>query len=784
MKENKKALERLLPKQHDFYNRAIVLEKHQISLFEAPTGFGKSVIVNTIAETLAQNKKKVIIATATNQLAIELLNTFKDEKLDFDKKIKVDIVVGNGNYFDIQNITDEVYEYIDRKEMTTYIENIENNYDYMIERLFDTITIEEPHKKIVQDIISAKERIKGFSNFGDLDISFTNYHNLLTSVFYSKSIDLSEYIVIGDEVHQLVEIAEGLLTNSFSLYRMRSLTTALEKELVTAGSQSKSLSKMLDTQKSMLTSYLQEYSSPNKAGGFYTASAFDESSVVNKVKDSFIKKGGEEKKTPSFSEKLDKLINKEIKKLNSPTLRDAYKRYNSERREMLSVVTSPDAITVYLSPSKGYPTLNSAKGDVRGYLLTHLWDKVESFIGVSATIRVDEKDSGAFRRLGINRGTESGWETHLAALSEHIKTYGRSPLEREKDEVLIYEFMERQKKGYKEGWLTQEREDKIIHTLGEKFFYGLQKGEKFPRHIERVEHKKYGVVAYEPIFSKTQATTHLPPEDLIAPQKQGSLDEGYWLDTVATNIVNNHDGKNSLVLCGSFYEAEQISKRLQALLDETVVIHTAQRNTPALQIIERFKKFGGILIGTRNYGVGLNLPRKQLEKLFIVKIPFPIFTTKKWLDIKESDMRLGTSFYYPAYNAEMIKTLRQWIGRLIRTFDDRGEIYLLDSRYHKKRYKAKIEYWLDIMSVLSVGTIKTIAAQDGNTESYVEKKIVKVLVGIDCDSDIREYLLDEENLVHMAKNRNFPIPLNHKDKDFKKRMRDFRKKHFALLEDI
>jgi len=92
--------------------------------------------------------------------------------------------------------------------------------------------------------------------------------------------------------------------------------------------------------------------------------------------------------------------------------------------------------------------------------------------------------------------------------------------------------------------------------------------------------------------------------------------------------------------------------------------------------IRNFIKMGGILVATRNYGTGISLNGKLLEVLYIAKLPYPIVTSKKWLDLKEK----GTALFWLYFNNEMFTQLRQYFGRLQRTSDDFGEIHLMDAR--------------------------------------------------------------------------------------------------------
>ncbi|MDQ1339796.1 MAG: ATP-dependent helicase DinG [Campylobacterota bacterium] len=224
----------------------------------------------------------------------------------------------------------------------------------------------------------------------------------------------------------------------------------------------------------------------------------------------------------------------------------------------------------------------------------------------------------------------------------------------------------------------------------------------------------------------------------------------------------------------SFYEVEKITASLKELIPQVNIIE-AKKNTPAAQNINRFKKEGGILIGTRNYGTGVNLPKKQLEKLFIVKLPFPIFTTKKWLDIKTQDKKFKTSFYHSAYKNAMIVAFRQWIGRLIRSKEDKGDLYILDSRYNNKRYIKNLEYWLDRMGVIQDEKIAySTSACSVNTqkETSLKEKIKTAKI----EEDIKEYLLAKTE--DIIKYNMFPAPDPRKgefSRDFMRRYSAFKK---------
>lgn len=782
--EHKNGRARLRPEQYDMFDNAIQIEKHRIALFEAPTGFGKSVIVSTIAETiaLANKQNKIIIATPTNQLALEYLSIFKhDQRFAFNQSLSIDIVFGKDNYFDLRNVTTEIFEYIDKEEFYAYVETISTNEGYLIESLFDNIHIEEPYKKIVSEMIKCRSLHEGIQEMQSLDIVITNYAFLLTNVFHVKDFDISQYTVIADEVHLLMETAENMLTNSFSIYRYKALTNTLEKALQKEGIPLPSeLTKKFKTQGEILNTISSQYSNPNKAGDFYVIHPSQPDSVLTKLKESFLapqaKKGkAQEEKHTTFFDSIEMLIKKEITSTNSPDITRAYKLYNSESRELRGVLNAVQEVNVYLSPSKGYPTLTSAKGDVRGWLLTYFWDKVYSFIGVSATINTSQDDKAAFSRFGINRSSFDAWCDKVESVWDFYTRYGRFPTNEDKEFFRLVSFIDNQKRGYEGGWLSEKKCHFLIEKFGIGFFSGLTPGESSAeQEEEKAEHIKYGVKTYNPVFKQTQARAFLPDCSLIQPIH--AEEEGFelWAKNMAILIAQHYNNKNSMVLCGSYKEAESIGEYLSTLISKKTPLLVANRNASAGYTIEQFKKTGGILIGIRNYGTGVNLPKKELEKLFIAKLPFPIFTTKKWMDIKERDRKSGTQFYHRTYLNEMILTFRQWIGRLIRTETDNGDLYILDSRLCNKNYEKLLSFWIEKMAVIDAIRLNVDNTKNSPTTIEDNNTFEKWINNLECSEAVRQYFI--EHKTYISEKGKLPIPNIVKyDRDFRNECRDIRK---------
>ena len=111
------------------------------------------------------------------------------------------------------------------------------------------------------------------------------------------------------------------------------------------------------------------------------------------------------------------------------------------------------------------------------------------------------------------------------------------------------------------------------------------------------------------------------------------------------------------------------------------------------EIIESFKKTKGVILGTGVFWEGIDLKNELLTLLVIVRLPFPtIDPITKYKITKLNDN--NEAVIVP----EMIIILKQGVGRLIRTKQDKGLLVLLDSRMNKPIYKHK-EAVLDALPI-------------------------------------------------------------------------------------
>lgn len=228
--------------------------------------------------------------------------------------------------------------------------------------------------------------------------------------------------------------------------------------------------------------------------------------------------------------------------------------------------------------------------------------------------------------------------------------------------------------------LSQDVQDLEIYKRMGINFNDIKLGDRV---VKEQKSKVCVVKPFEGILRPEQATYSITGNAFVE-------DDSKRFEGFANEILLNYDSKNTMVLVGGFDEVKLLAKKLESVKDKLVL---AEQGRSVQNVIESFKKSGGILIATRNYATGINLKGEALERLFITKLPYPVYQTKKWILLKEKN----PSYFWFEYNNEMVMTFRQAIGRLIRSPEDTGKIFLLDGKFNAlgEGLKKRLIYFLE-----------------------------------------------------------------------------------------
>jgi ATP-dependent DNA helicase DinG len=94
----------------------------------------------------------------------------------------------------------------------------------------------------------------------------------------------------------------------------------------------------------------------------------------------------------------------------------------------------------------------------------------------------------------------------------------------------------------------------------------------------------------------------------------------------------------------------------------------------------------GILLGTSSFWEGVDVPGDPLRGLVIQKLPFRVPTEPVVAARVEALERKGGNAFWNYMLPMAALRLKQGFGRLIRSRDDRGAVFILDDRILTRRY--------------------------------------------------------------------------------------------------
>lgn len=143
-------------------------------------------------------------------------------------------------------------------------------------------------------------------------------------------------------------------------------------------------------------------------------------------------------------------------------------------------------------------------------------------------------------------------------------------------------------------------------------------------------------------------------------------------------------GGRMLVLFTSYAALKKTAQAITGpLAREEIYVYEQGDGASANALLESFKASErAVLLGTRSFWEGVDVPGASLSVVVITKLPFDVPTDP--LIAARSEMYEDSFQEY--YLPEAILKFRQGFGRLIRTQSDRGVVAILDRRVLTKQY--------------------------------------------------------------------------------------------------
>lgn len=163
-----------------------------------------------------------------------------------------------------------------------------------------------------------------------------------------------------------------------------------------------------------------------------------------------------------------------------------------------------------------------------------------------------------------------------------------------------------------------------------------------------------------------------------------------YQDYVTETVINalRGSGGGALVLFTSKNMMRIVYERAKEILSEELVLYCQEDRGSKAQLLNRFKKErDSSLFATSSFWEGVDAPGDTLRLVVIVKLPFtvptePINMAREAFLNKE----MANSAFMKLTLPQAIIKLKQGIGRLIRSEDDKGVVLLLDNRILTKGY--------------------------------------------------------------------------------------------------
>jgi ATP-dependent DNA helicase DinG len=149
-------------------------------------------------------------------------------------------------------------------------------------------------------------------------------------------------------------------------------------------------------------------------------------------------------------------------------------------------------------------------------------------------------------------------------------------------------------------------------------------------------------------------------------------------------------GGRTLGLFTSLRRMREVAEQLGEVLGgEGFDILTPRRATDdPSALVERFSRAGGagVLLGARTFWQGLDIPGPALQAVVIEKLPFEV--PNELRKRREARIRAGGDDAFARYTmGKMLLNLKQMVGRLIRTEEDRGIAVVVEGRTNRPYFR-------------------------------------------------------------------------------------------------
>jgi DNA polymerase-3 subunit epsilon/ATP-dependent DNA helicase DinG len=209
----------------------------------------------------------------------------------------------------------------------------------------------------------------------------------------------------------------------------------------------------------------------------------------------------------------------------------------------------------------------------------------------------------------------------------------------------------------------------------------LQTNNSFDYLRERLHAEEVESIALGSPFNYKESTLIYVPNDIPDPNERKS-----YQHAVERGIIELAAALNGRVLA-LFTSFAQLRETGQAVTPRlalgNITVYDQSDGSSRQALLDGFRSSErAVLLGTRSFWEGVDIPGDSLSALVIVRLPFAVPSDPVFAARSETYSNSFTEYALP----DAILRFRQGFGRLIRTATDRGIVTIFDSRIVKKAY--------------------------------------------------------------------------------------------------
>jgi ATP-dependent DNA helicase DinG len=197
---------------------------------------------------------------------------------------------------------------------------------------------------------------------------------------------------------------------------------------------------------------------------------------------------------------------------------------------------------------------------------------------------------------------------------------------------------------------------------------------------ERLYSDDYETLALGSPYNYKDSTLLYIPDDIPEPNRQGYQK---MVERGIIELAAALDGR-VMVLFTSYSHLRETSKAITSRLQlGNITVYDQSFGTSRESLLESFKTTEkAVLMGTRSFWQGVDIPGDDLSAVVIVRLPFAVPSDPIFASRSEAYNNPFQQYAIP----DTILRFRQGFGRLIRSHHDRGIVAIFDSRILTKSY--------------------------------------------------------------------------------------------------